>query len=203
MFPVARGAAVHCGGSMLHFWHFGNFFSSSLHDLGDEARAGHGWVLPGALGTFDSGQEDESWFLSLYEGLALFQELLPHALPQDCLWANAEHPRRCCPELHRLITAISLSLFFHIKGIKSSWYITSELATNTEANFEAKLESLPKHRARKPSFTCFLSFKSMFYHLSLNMPSNPILHLHQHVQPQPHWRFLWGLPPQPPLNAEL
>lgn len=45
MFPVARGASVPCGGSMLTFL-AGLANSSALHDFG-EARAGHGWVLPG------------------------------------------------------------------------------------------------------------------------------------------------------------
>lgn len=44
--------------------HFGNFLSSPLHDFGGEARAGHSWVLPGASGTFHSGQEEGSWSLS-------------------------------------------------------------------------------------------------------------------------------------------
>lgn len=34
---------------------FGNLLSSSLHDFGGEARAGHSWMLPGASATFHSG----------------------------------------------------------------------------------------------------------------------------------------------------
>lgn len=52
MFPVARGAAVHGGGSTLHFLvTLAN--SSALHDFDGEARAGHGWVLGIAWGIRD------------------------------------------------------------------------------------------------------------------------------------------------------
>lgn len=61
VFLVARGASVPCGGRMLTFLAtLAN--SSALLDFG-EIRAGHGWVLPGASGTFHSGQEEGSWSL--------------------------------------------------------------------------------------------------------------------------------------------
>lgn len=61
MFTVATGASVHCGGSTFPFL-VALANSSALRDFGDEARAGHGWVLPGEPSTQD--RRERSWSLS-------------------------------------------------------------------------------------------------------------------------------------------